>query len=106
MRRFLSTSLVLAAGCTAAALAWADEPKLPVKTDDGTILYVAPKIAPTEKSADTLGATIGVQRPSGAAAYGGMDTSGSRRSTRWAAAPAATPRSRPASNPTASRTTA
>ncbi|WP_296801604.1 hypothetical protein [Variovorax sp.] len=53
-----------------------------MKTDDGTILYVAPKIAPTEKSADTLGATlgatIGVQRPSGAAAYGGMDTSGSR----------------------------
>lgn len=76
MHRILIT---LALGLAAAAPALAEEePKLPLKTDDGGSLYVAPKVTPTEKAADTNGATVGVQKADGSGRYLGVDTSGTR----------------------------
>lgn len=48
--------------------------KLPLDSDDKGTVYVAPNVAPTEKSIDATGGTVGVQRPDGSGVYGGVDT--------------------------------
>lgn len=75
-----STAIALIFG---GALAWsapsfAEAPKVPLGSNaDGTV-YVAPNVTPTETSATTEGATIGVQRPDGRSLYGGVDTSAAK----------------------------
>jgi hypothetical protein len=69
----VSLGLLALAACCAGALA--QSIKLPVQSDDQGTVYVAPNVAPTETSAHTQGATIGVQRPDGSGAYTGVDTS-------------------------------
>ncbi|MDP9902920.1 hypothetical protein [Variovorax ginsengisoli] len=62
---------------TAAALAGvlhAEPLKVPLDSDDKGTVYVAPNVTSTEKSVDTTGATVGVQRPDGSGVYGGVDT--------------------------------
>lgn len=62
---------------TVAALAGvlhAEPLKVPLDSDDKGTVYVAPNVTSTEKSVDTTGATVGVQRPDGSGVYGGVDT--------------------------------
>lgn len=67
---------VSAAACCAAATAAMAEPvKVPLDSDDKGTIYVAPNVNPTETSAYTKGATVGVQRPDGSGSYIGTDTS-------------------------------
>ena len=61
--------------CCAAGLAVAEPVKLPVDNDDKGTVYVAPNVNPTETSAYTTGATVGVERRDGSGAYVGADTS-------------------------------
>jgi hypothetical protein len=68
-------SLALALG---PLFAQADEPKLPIDSDDKGSIYVAPKVSPTETSMEAHGATVGVERKDGSSLYGGMDTSTTR----------------------------
>ena len=62
----------------APVFAHADEPKLPIDSDEKGSVYVAPKVTPTETSMEAHGATVGVQRKDGSGLYGGMDTSTTR----------------------------
>jgi hypothetical protein len=71
------TALALIACC---ANAFAEPVKLPVESDDKGSVYVAPNVQSTERSAETNGMTVGVEKKDGAGAYGGVDTSGSRPS--------------------------
>ncbi|MDH6593391.1 hypothetical protein M2165_003280 [Variovorax sp. TBS-050B] len=64
-----------AACCAAAAAATAEPLKLPVDSDEKGTVYIAPNVTPTETSAYTKGATVGVQRPDGSETYLGTDTS-------------------------------
>ena len=75
---FLPSLLMGLALTVAVGAAGAEEPKLPISSDDKGSLYVAPKVTPTETSMDTHGATVGVQRKDGSALHGGMDTSSER----------------------------
>ena len=75
MKRSIATTL---ASIAIGANALAEPIKLPVDSDDKGTVYVAPNVNSTEKSAETKGATIGVEKPDGAATYGGVDTSGER----------------------------
>lgn len=61
--------------CWTAAGARAEPLKLPVESDEKGTVYIAPNLVPTETSAYTRGATIGVQRPDGSGTYLGTDTS-------------------------------
>lgn len=60
------------------AHAFAEPVKLPVESDDKGTVYVAPNVQSSERSAETKGATIGVEKQDGAGAYSGVDTSGER----------------------------
>ena len=73
-----SFTLTLLALALAPVFAHADEPKLPVDTDDKGSVYIAPKVSPTETSVEAHGATVGVERKDGSSLYGGMDTSTTR----------------------------
>ena len=75
MTKLIATALALLA---LGANAFADPLKLPVESDDKATVYVAPNVQSTEKSAETNGMTIGVEKKDGAGAYGGVDTSGPR----------------------------
>ncbi|MEJ8813681.1 hypothetical protein WKW77_21520 [Variovorax ureilyticus] len=75
MKRSIVTAL---AAIAVVAHVRAEPIRLPVDSDDKGTVYVAPNVQSTEKSAETKGATIGVQKPDGAGAYGGVDTSGER----------------------------
>ncbi len=75
MCKFIVMFLYVVAGCTAAL---AETPKLPLQSDEQGTVYVNPNVSPTEKSLETNGATVGVERPDGSSRYGGVDTSGSR----------------------------
>lgn len=68
--------LALTAGTFSGTMAMAQAPKVPIQADDKGAVYVEPNVQSTETSAETRGATIGVQRPDGSGAYGGVDTSG------------------------------
>ena len=64
------------AACCGGAIAQA--PKLAVDSgEDGTV-YISPNAQSTETSVHTQGGTLGMQRPDGSGAYGGVDTSGMR----------------------------
>ena len=77
----MKASIVTAlASIAIGANALAEPIKLPVDSDDKGTVYVAPNVQSTEKSAQTNGATIGVEKPDGAGTYGGVDTSGERPS--------------------------
>ncbi|RYF72066.1 MAG: hypothetical protein EOO29_29005 [Comamonadaceae bacterium] len=58
--------------------AQAEDPKLPLKLDEEATVYVQPKLAPTEESMRSEGATVGVQAKDGRKAYIGTDTSAER----------------------------
>lgn len=73
-----SCTLCLLALALAPVFAHADEPKLPIDTDDKGSVYIAPKVSPTETSVEAHGATVGVERKDGSSLYGGMDTSTTR----------------------------
>lgn len=64
-----------AAVWSAAAAAMAEPVKVPIDSDEKGTIYVAPNVNPTETSAYTKGATVGVQRPDGSGTYIGTDTS-------------------------------
>ena len=66
-------TLLLALLCSTAALA--QTPKLPIQSDDKGSVYVNPNVASTDKSIDTRGATVGVEKKDGSGVYGGVDTS-------------------------------
>lgn len=76
MNRFLATFLGLTTICVGAL---AQPLKLPVDSSEKGTVYVTPNLSSTETSANTNGATVGVERPDGAGAYGGVDTSAPRR---------------------------
>ena len=67
--------LGLAASCAAA---FAQTPKLPLKSDDNGTVYMEPNLSSTEKSMETKGARVGAERPDGSSKYIGVDTTGSR----------------------------
>lgn len=73
-----SFTLAMLALFLAPVFAHADEPKLPIDSDEKGSVYVAPKVTPTETSMEAHGATVGVQRKDGSGLYGGMDTSTTR----------------------------
>lgn len=78
-KKSLANGLVFAIALVAAAPSMAEPVKVPLASEEGKgTVYVAPNVTPTETSAVTEGATIGVQRPDGAGMYGGMDTSTTR----------------------------
>ena len=62
----------------AGATAFAETPKVPLKSDEQGTVYVNPNVTSAESSVATQGATVGVQRPDGSGSYGGVDTSGER----------------------------
>ena len=62
--------------CSAAVVA--EEVKLPVDSDDKGTVYVAPIVNPTETSATTTGAAVGVERKDGSAVKAGVERSGER----------------------------
>ena len=74
MSKPILACLGVAAYC-AVASAVAAPVKLPVDSDDKGTVYVAPNVNPTETSAYTTGATVGVERRDGSGAYIGTDTS-------------------------------
>lgn len=75
MSKSAAALLSLALCC---APAFAESPKLPLKSDDGGTVYVNPNLSPTEKSMDSNGATVGVERPDGSSKYMGVETTGPR----------------------------
>ncbi len=78
MSKWISALRVLfGMACCTAALAQ-DAPKVPIQTDDKGSVYVAPNVASTEKSMETKGATVGVQKSDGSSVYTGVDTTNSR----------------------------
>lgn len=66
-------ALLLALLCTTLALA--QTPKLPIQSDDKGSVYVNPNVSSSDKSIDTRGATVGVEKKDGSGVYGGVDTS-------------------------------
>lgn len=78
MNRILFASLMLIAGALCGGAVLAQAPKVPILADDKGAVYVEPNVQSTETSAETKGATVGVQRPDGSGAYGGVDTSGTK----------------------------
>ncbi|MCR8956544.1 hypothetical protein M0765_001995 [Variovorax sp. S2] len=74
MSKWIFASVSVAAWC-AAVTAAAEPVRVPVDSDDKGTIYVAPNVNPTETSAYTKGATIGVERPDGSGTYIGTDTS-------------------------------
>ena len=75
---FPSFTFALLVLALAPVLANAEEPKLPIDSDDKGSVYIAPKVSPTETSVEAHGAAVGVQRKDGSSLYGGMDTSSTR----------------------------
>lgn len=75
MSRSILASVGIAACWAAASVALAEPVKLPVDSDEKGTVYVAPNVVPTETSAYTKGATVGVERPDGSSTYLGTDTS-------------------------------
>ena len=75
MRKSIVMLFALAACCGGA---FAQTPKLPVQSDDQGSIYVNPNVSSTERSLETKGATLGIERRDGSGAYGGVDTSGAR----------------------------
>jgi hypothetical protein len=74
MSRLIFASVSVAAWFVALA-AVAEPVRVPVDSDEKGTIYVAPNVSPTETSAYTKGATIGVERPDGSGTYIGTDTS-------------------------------
>lgn len=75
----MNTHRMLVAGLAVFATAgFAEELKVPIDSDDKRIVYVTPNVVSTESTVVTNGATIGVQKPDGSTAYGGMNTVGER----------------------------
>ena len=74
MSRLIFASVSVAAWFVALA-ATAEPVRVPVDSDEKGTIYVAPNVSPTETSAYTKGATIGVERPDGSGTYIGTDTS-------------------------------
>ena len=56
----------------------ADEPKLPIDSDDKGSIYIAPIVTPTESTAQTNGAKVGVENKDGSGTAIGIDTSTQR----------------------------
>ncbi|MBB1598851.1 hypothetical protein [Variovorax sp. UMC13] len=77
MNRSFSLCLALGA-CALGSVAGADEVKVPIDSNDQRIVYVTPNVVSTENTVVTNGATVGVQKPDGSTAYGGMNTAGER----------------------------
>lgn len=75
MRTSIVAVLGLAACCAAA---FAQTPKVPLKSDDNGTVYVEPNVSSTERSMESNGATVGVERPDGSSKHIGVDTAGSR----------------------------
>jgi len=68
---------------TLGMLAWggaalAEEPRLPIESDDKGSVYVAPIVTPTETAAQTNGAKLGVENKDGSGSAIGVDTSTQR----------------------------
>ena len=63
-------------GILGTVTAFAQSPKLPLKTSDDSIVYVQPNTESTEKSVQTHGGSLGVKGSEGGGAHAGMDTSG------------------------------
>jgi len=78
MSRSILILILIAFGAACGATAFADEPKVPVQTDDKGSVYVQPKVHSVDKAATVNGATVGVERKDGSAAYGGVETSGEK----------------------------
>ncbi|RST45055.1 hypothetical protein [Variovorax sp. DXTD-1] len=74
MSKWIFASVSVAAWCVAVTAA-AEPVRVPVDSDEKGTIYVAPNVNPTETSAYTKGATIGVERPDGSGTYIGTDTS-------------------------------
>lgn len=74
--RTLVAVVVLLTGSSTVALA--EEVKVPVETSEKGTVYVAPIVNPTETSATTSGATVGVERKDGGGVKAGVETSGER----------------------------
>lgn len=73
-RTILNLTLAALLATSFAHRALADTVKLPVESEQGTV-YVAPKVEPTEESARTHGAEVGLQGKDGGGVSGGVDTS-------------------------------
>lgn len=75
----MNTHRMLALGlAVVATTVLADEVKVPIDSNDQRIVYVTPNVVSTENTVVTNGATVGVQKPDGSTAYGGMNTAGER----------------------------
>ena len=75
----MRTSIVAVLGSAACCVAaFAQTPKLPLKSDDNATVYVEPNLSSTETSMESNGATVGVERPDGSSKHIGVDTTGSR----------------------------
>jgi len=72
MSKLILVCMSAAAWC---ATAIAEPVKVPVESSEKGTVYVAPNLNPTENSANTKGATFGVERPDGSGTYIGTDTS-------------------------------
>lgn len=75
MNRHWMLAIGLSLGATVVV---AEEVKVPIDSNDERIVYVAPNVVSTESTVVTNGATVGVQKPNGSTAYGGMNTAGDR----------------------------
>ncbi|MGJ7542139.1 hypothetical protein [Variovorax sp. LT1R16] len=75
MNRHWMLAIGLSLGVTVVV---AEEVKVPIDSNDERIVYVAPHVVSTESTVVTNGATVGVQKPDGSTAYGGMNTAGDR----------------------------
>jgi len=75
MRKSILATLGLAACCVTAG---AEPLRVPIDNSDKGTVYVDPNLSSTENSANANGGTVGVMRPDGASAYGGVDTSSAR----------------------------
>lgn len=78
MRRRLRSSTLACSLVACAAMTFAEEVKVPVDTSDKGTVYVAPIVNPTETSATTSGAAVGLERTDGSSVKAGVDTSGVR----------------------------
>ena len=76
--RLKPRTLLAAALLSCSAAAFAEEVKLPVESNDKGSIYVAPMVNPTETSATTTGAAVGVERKDGSGVKAGIDKSGER----------------------------
>lgn len=60
----------------ASLAARAEDPKIPLTSDDKATVYVEPSVSSTETTMESDGATVGVQKTDGASAHAGMTTDG------------------------------